>query len=230
MEIRAGIKGLAVSFLRPLLLIMESSPLQKKDWVLTQTAFDKLLRQLDPNRERAGQRYEEIRQKLTKLFKWRGCALPEEYTDRTIDRVARRIDEGTQIHARDPYLYFHGVALNVLREHWKEAEREVESLADLPTPQTAAENPVAMKERELERMESEQRLECLDQCVRSLSPPNIELITQYHQGEGGAKIERRRELARRLKIPLNALRIRAYRIRGELEACVGDCLKQATAG
>jgi DNA-directed RNA polymerase specialized sigma24 family protein len=78
-------------------------------------------------------------------------------------------------------------------------------------------------------MESEQRLECLDDCVRSLPPKNLELITQYHQEEGGAKIERRKELAKRLKIPLNALRIRAYRIRGELELCVGDCLKRATA-
>jgi DNA-directed RNA polymerase specialized sigma24 family protein len=208
---------------------MDGSPSLKKDWVITQAAFDKLLCELDTDRDRAGEKYEQIRQKLMKFFQWRGCASPEEYTDRTMDRAARRVGEGTEIHARDPYLYFHGIALNVLREHWKEAEREMEALDDLPSSQNPAENPFELRERELEKVESERRLECLNECTQQLPPQNLELIAQYHQGEGGAKIARRKELAERLKIPLNALRLRAYRIRGELEACINNCLKQPPA-
>src|SRR5205807_10406233 len=74
--------------------------------------------------------------------------------------------------------------------------------------------------------QNEQRLECLDGCVKNLPPSQLLLITQYHQGEGGAKIARRNELAARLNIPLNALRIRAYRIRGELETCISECVKR----
>jgi DNA-directed RNA polymerase specialized sigma24 family protein len=208
---------------------MSGSPSLKKDWVITQAAFDKLLAQLDADRDRAGEKYEQIRQKLMKLFKWRGCTSPEEYTDRTMDRAARRVSEGAEMHARHPYLYFHGIALNVLREHWKEAEREVEALDNLPLSHNPAENPFEWKERELERAESERRLECLNECVKQLPPQHLELIAEYHLGEGGAKIAKRRELAERLKIPLNALRIRAYRIRGELEACISNCLKQPPA-
>src|SRR6266508_2223116 len=131
---------------------MEKLSVLKKEWVLTQEALDKLLAELDGERERAGQKYEEIRQKLMKFFKWRGCALPEEYTDRTIDRVARRILEGADLRVKDPYLYFHGVALNVLKEHWKEPERGLEAIDDLRVSEAPVTNPFDLKERELERL------------------------------------------------------------------------------
>jgi len=46
------------------------------------------------------------------------------------------------------------------------------------------------------------------------------LILRYYQGEQRAKIENRRALAERLGLTINALRIRASRIRSRLEACV----------
>jgi hypothetical protein len=46
----------------------------KKDWVLTQDAFDKLLNWLDSDRERAGQKYETIRLRLIKIFTCRRCS------------------------------------------------------------------------------------------------------------------------------------------------------------
>src|SRR2546422_3518744 len=201
-------------------------PAQKKDWIITQEAFDRLLEWLDANREHAGEKYEKIRQKLMKFFKWRGCISTEEYTDRTIDVVARRIAEGADLRVRDPYLYFHGVALNVLKEHWREPERELASLTDLPPSQNPAENPDTIRERAIERREKEQRLACLNECVQSLAPENLELIAQYHQAEGSNKAQRK-GLAERLNIPLNALRIRAYRIRAGLEACIENCLKRS---
>jgi DNA-directed RNA polymerase specialized sigma24 family protein len=198
-----------------------------KEWVLTREAFDRLLAQLDPDRERAGEKYEEIRRKLMKFFQWRGCARPEEYTDRTIDRVMRRITEGVELRVKDPYLYFHGVALNVLREHWKEPEREQASLEEIQPSHSPAHHPIELAEQELERLEKEKWLECLNQCLQHLPPESLSLITEYHQSEKRGKIEGRKTLAERLKIPLNALRIRAYRIRGELEKCVNKCAKRA---
>jgi DNA-directed RNA polymerase specialized sigma24 family protein len=201
---------------------MEGRPALKKNWVVTQAAFDRLLAQLDPDRESAGRRYEEIRHKLAKFFQWRGCLTPEEYADRTIDIVARRIDEGAPINAGNPYLFFHGVALNVLREHWKEAQKaEMKPLDE--TPEMQIQNAQKQVEPEADKAENEHRLECLEECVQKLPAQQLLLITQYHQGEGGAKIARRNELARQLNIPLNALRIRAYRIRGELENCITEC-------
>ncbi len=208
---------------------MNVSPAFKKDWVITREAFDLLLARLDDDRARAGEKYEEIRRKLVKLFEWRGCARPEEYADRAIDRVARRLAEGAELRASNPYLYFHGVALNVLREYWKEPEREGELIEDLLPSESPVNNPGELMEREARRLEKERRLECLDHCARKLPPENLELIKEYHQGEGGLNKERRRALAERLKLPINALRIRAFRIRQELEACIEGCLKRSEA-
>jgi DNA-directed RNA polymerase specialized sigma24 family protein len=210
-------------------LPMNGLPSHKKDWVLTQEAFEILLAFLDRDRERAGEKYERVRQKLVKFFKWRGCAAPEEYADTTIDRVARRIAEGAELRVKDPYLYFHGVALNVLKEHWKRPEREAEALEGLPPSKGPAVQPGLEAERELERREAERRLDCLGECLRKLPPQSRELVLEYHRGAGHAKVENRRRLAEALRVPLNTLRIRVYRVRLELEGCVGDCVKRLAA-
>ncbi len=197
-------------------------------WSLTKDAFDRLLSVLDPDRNEAGLKYERIREKLTNLFRWRGCLEPESYVDETIDRVARKIGEGAEVQARDPYLYFHGVALNVLREHWKKTQRHgVKSLDELPVSDSPAIDPVMERDQHAERENHEVRLECLEDCVGALpqaaSRDRHGAITRR---PAGPKSAQRNELAKRLGIPINALRIRAFRIRGELEDCVGRCVKR----
>src|SRR5690349_936986 len=91
---------------------------------LTEQSFSRLLLFLDPDRQRAAERYEKVREKLTRLFEWRGCIPGADYADETFDRVAKRLAEGLDTQPQDPYLYFHGVALNLVRERWKKAERE----------------------------------------------------------------------------------------------------------
>jgi DNA-directed RNA polymerase specialized sigma24 family protein len=179
-------------------------------------AFDRLLSLLDPDRDRAGERYELIRQKLTKFFTWRGCAEPEEYADRTMDRVARKVGEGAEIHSGDAYSYFHGVAVNILREYWKESQKVVKKPLD----------DVILVQKTSSDGELDRQLDCLDGCVKVLPPQHLTLISRYHHGQGGEKIASRNNLAEELNIPLNALRIRAFRIRGALETCVSDCLKK----
>src|SRR5688572_21938576 len=62
----------------------------KKGWVITREAFDRMLAELHPDIERAGEQYEKIRQKLVKLFEWRGCPHAEECADETFNRVAKK--------------------------------------------------------------------------------------------------------------------------------------------
>jgi DNA-directed RNA polymerase specialized sigma24 family protein len=71
----------------------------------------------------------------------------------------------------------------------------------------------------------EPRLECLDHCLAALSSDSRQLIMDYYQEERRAKIELRQQLAKKLSIPLNALRIRAHRIRASLEKCVTKCVQ-----
>lgn len=186
----------------------------KTRWSLTPAAFEKLLDALSPDRDEAGVQYEIVRRKLTRFFEWRKVELADEYTDETMNRVARRIEEGQVIDNLNSYFY--GVARMVYLEALKEQERVVVSLND--APQT-------LHQKAPEPAESEPRVLCFDHCLDSLPPENRKLIVDYYQEERRAKIELRQELADSLQIPLNALRIRAHRIRVRLEQCITQCMK-----
>jgi DNA-directed RNA polymerase specialized sigma24 family protein len=184
---------------------------------LTPEAFEALLRQLSPDRERAGELYEAIRHKLVRLFEWRGCAAPEDLADVTFNRVARRLAEGVELRSNDPYGYFCGVAHLVYKEVLRKAAREHQALASGEWPPPAAE----------EDEPSDARLECLRRCLAELPPDQRDLVLRYHQGnsdQGESNIRNRQQLAREVGIQLNALRIRVHRVRRKLESCVQACL------
>ena len=194
-----------------------------RSWSMDAAAFERLLAVFDADRDRAARRYEEMRRRLSKLFVWRGCTIPDECVDRTIDRVARKLLEGAEIHVADPYQYFHGVAVNVLREYWRDRGR-----ADAPLDETVA-DPVATPEIDVAQAHAaeEIRLGCLDRCLGRLMPAQRDLLLEYHAGD--RHIERRRALTQSLGIPLNALRIRVHRLRGTVERCVAACTARASA-
>jgi RNA polymerase sigma factor (sigma-70 family) len=186
----------------------------KPEWSLTKQAFDKLLCSLAADRDEAATQYEVLRRKLVRFFEWRAVESPDERADETINRVARRIDEGQTIENLRSYSY--GVARMVFMEAIKERDRAPVYLDDAPQ---------GLKQTTPEAVEPDARLLCLDQCLDSLTPDNRTLIVAYYQEERRAKIQLRQELADRLQIPLNALRIRAHRIRMSLEKCITTCLQ-----
>lgn len=182
-----------------------------KAWVLTQESFEALLAWLDPNRELAGQKYEEIRTRLIRIFSCRGCYEPEDLADETINRVTNKLKAIESTFTGDRARYFYGVANKV----------HLEYLRRKPPPPL----PTAT----ITSVETEREYQCLDRCVSKLTAENRELVLGYYQEEKRAKIEHRRQLAARLGIALNALRIRAHRIRTSLQDCVEECLRDATA-
>jgi len=203
---------------------------QKKGWVVTREAFERMLAALHPDSERAGEQYVKIRRKLVKLFEWRGCPEADECADETINRVAQKICEGTSIWTNDPYSYFHGVALNVLREYQRRAEHTAKTLEAVAQIQEFSVDPEDLLSREKEQRERERQIECLKRCLLKLPPESRYLITTYHHGEEAPDKARRKELAQALGIPLNALRIRAYRIRAAIVECVNNCLERGPEG
>jgi DNA-directed RNA polymerase specialized sigma24 family protein len=200
---------------------------RKKDWVLTQDAFDVLLARLDPDPQRAGHEYESIRRRLITFFECRGSAVPEELADETINRVARRMSEGTDIRAGNPAGYFYGVARNVLSEFWESAAASSSPLDDLPAARLA--DPAQIPGAHAAAERRERGLQCLEHCLNTLASEDRDLITSYYQGETAAKIRNRKDLAAARGIGANALRIRALRVREKLEGCVERCL-EAQAG
>jgi DNA-directed RNA polymerase specialized sigma24 family protein len=187
---------------------------RKTKWVLTEAAFARLLAWLDGDQTRAGQKYEEIRRSLMKFFEYRGCLTPDEHTDETIDRVARRISEGVEVLTDNPFLYFYGVALRVLQEYQrKQAMRP-------PEPPPAPDAPEVV----------EIRLQCMERCFGALPAETREMIAEYCKGEKRGKTENRNTLAGRMGVSLNTLRIRVHRIRAQLDDCMRECVRKSEEG
>lgn len=179
-----------------------------KQWVLTQDDFDRLLAWLDPDRERAGVKYESIRRRLAKMFVCRGCWEADDLADETINRVTAKLSEIVDTYTGDPVPYFYGVAQKIHLEYLRRRP--------IPQPPPAAEL----------NDDVEDEYQCLEQCMELLPEENRWLVLEYYQEEKQAKIAHRKKLADRLGIAQNALRIRAHRIRQQLQQCVGNCLEQ----
>jgi DNA-directed RNA polymerase specialized sigma24 family protein len=174
---------------------------------LTREGLEALLASLHPDRDGAGARYEALRGKLIRLFACRGCPAPDELTDETFDRVGRTLSGRREL-SGELGGFVHGVALNVLREWWRRRPAaapvvDLEVLASPPAPE--AEAP------------EERRLRCLEACLAALPAEERDLILRYYRSDGRVLIGTRRDLAGRLGIGMNALRIRAHRIRLRLE-------------
>ena len=189
---------------------------EKSRSALTSEAFSKLLSSLDEDRDRAGEKYEQIRRGLAFFFQARGCTFAEDHADETINRVARKLGDGEQI--RDVYTYVYGVARLIALEVFKQREKERLSVVQL-TPSVQATSFDYDAE-----MTAEARLSCLRKCLANLPVETRNFITRYYVGQLRSKIDNRKKLAEELAIPMNALRLRARRVRERLEGCLRECL------
>jgi DNA-directed RNA polymerase specialized sigma24 family protein len=187
-------------------------------------SFEALLRALHPEREQAAQKYAEVRSRLEGFFTWRGARWPDELTDETIDRVARRVAGGEVIRAAEVGRYFLGVARNVLREAWQRERTRPEHA--LGSVEDRAVGPSARPP-----VDEEVRMRCLDQCLLELGLEGRQLLLRYYEGEGGVRIASRRALATEMSLAPATLRIRLHRLRARVEACVRRCLgREETSG
>ena len=184
------------------------------EWTLTEEAFAKFLAKLDPDKERAGERYETLRLTLVKFFDWRGAHFPEECADETLNRVARKIESGEDV--RDIATYCHGVARMIFLESTRHPENMRVSLDALPS--------IGIAHSASEEINPQR--DCFEQCLASLPEESRQLILEYYESEKRGKIDNRRSMAAKLGIPLNALRSRAQRVRAKLEQCVSQCTKR----
>lgn len=185
-----------------------------KQPVLKQEDFERLLAWLAPDREQAGMKYEDIRQSLIKIFVWRGGAEAEDLADEVIMRVTLKVGEIASNYVGDPAAYFYSVANRL----WKEYLRKQQLQVPLEGQQLVASVPADEPDTE------EKEYECLRRCVEKLSSEERNLILGYYSKEKQAKVEHRKELAERLNIGTNALRVRVYRIRAGLEKCIEKCM------
>ena len=181
---------------------------------ITAAGLARLLASLDADRERAALHYERLRWALIKFFDWRGAWPPDECADETLDRLARKLEEGTNIADVDDYA--HGIARLVWLE-WQRKPRSAPADALVDLPQSPP-NDTADDDR-LHR--------CLDVCLDAVPADARSLLLGYYEGERRAKILNRQRLAADLGLSDAALRSRIHRLRDSLERCVRECMTRA---
>jgi DNA-directed RNA polymerase specialized sigma24 family protein len=185
----------------------------RQKWSLTQTAFDSLLACLDSDRDIAADRYLRMRRDLVRLFEWRGCSTPDDYADETINRCARKIQQGEEI--RDVATYSIGVARMLLREMCRDCSRQARSLDETPEPRAWPEM----------HSDLEHRVEALRLSLEELSHVDRFLILNYYEGDKSDKIKTRKMLSQLFGIGASTLRMRAMRIREKLQLCTQNYMQ-----
>jgi len=161
--------------------------------------------------------------RLVAYFDRKNCSSPEELADETLDRVARRIEEEGITSDETPERYCYIVARFVFLEYLRGAPKGLERPDQVGLRQMTR-GAQSYATADGEEADKEAMLDCLERCVAKLDSPGREIITRYYVGEERVKIENRRALAGELEISMNALSVRACRIRAKLEDCVRKCV------
>src|SRR5215471_14590156 len=187
--------------------------IDRSDSGTSSTAFTRLLRWLDDGSDSHGERYLDMRRRLVDYFDRRSRPAPDLLADETFDRIARTLEESGFIKVTPPARYCYVVARFVLLEDIRAHRRSV------PFDEARLTVRPGMPAAEAEDGTS-QSLDCLKPADRSL-------IVEYYRDAKRERINRRRSLAERLGITMNALGIRAWRLRASLQACVDACRKRA---
>lgn len=177
-----------------------------------------LLTRLDADESQAAAKYEELRLKLVKLFVWKGCveASADALADETLDRIAAKLGQGVEIQSLNAY------ACEVARFVWLEFSRKrKEDAAGDDVPEIAVSPEIAD--------EPDLRLSCLKSCLAEIAASESDraLIIGYYDAEDGDKNKnQRRNLAEKLGLTMNTLKVKACRLRVRLEKCINECVKR----
>jgi hypothetical protein len=186
------------------------------------TSFTRLLRWLDEGADSHGERYLEIRRRLVAYFDRRNRPAPDLLADETLDRISRTLEQSGQIRVTPAARYCYVVARFVLLEDIRRGDRHVPYDDTRPVRQHVASTGAAAAEEFARRS-----IECLSRCLARLKVQDRDLILEYYRDAKRQRIDRRRELAARLGISMNALSIRVWRLRTSLEACAAACRGRA---
>lgn len=187
----------------------------KRNWKLGKEDWERLLRWLDPDPQRAEQSYLDLHHRLTLFFVNRGAANAEDLADETFNLATGPLEklQETYVGPRAPYLF------KIAQRLWSKTNPERQKHTEL----TGTEILSWLRTPATKQLEHE--AQCLEQCLQKIHPEKRDLILRYYRVDKHTKIEQHKQLAEELGISAVALRLRALRIRQELELCLEECLK-----
>jgi RNA polymerase sigma factor (sigma-70 family) len=173
---------------------------------VSKTSIPALLAALGETPEESGLEYERLRSKLILFFSRRMLQFPEDLADETLDRLARRIVEGTVIDSIPAFAL--GIGRHLALEQMKNRSETMEDdfWDNVPAP-----SATQSSEEEIARME---------RCLKTLRPDEANLLRGYYLATKGTSIKTRGKLAKRLGISANTLRQRVFLARQRLRDCM----------
>lgn len=187
-----------------------------------QEGLETLLTWLDPDRDEAWEKYQEIWERLIKIFTWNRRKDVEDLAGEVVKRVEARVPELMKSFSEedDPARYFYGVARILMLENSRTEKRfsefqEESGLGGVTYPV----EPDAVDVYEL-------KLGHLDQCLDQLSEKDREIVLEYYQFDSASKLADRKRLAERFGLTMNSLWIRASRLRTRVRKCVRERIEQ----
>ncbi len=200
--------------------VMSNSNSIAKSGDANRDALSGLLSRLDADDEKAWAEYDLIRRKLLKFFECHRCWPAEEYADEVLDRIAIRSDIRE---IRDIASFAIGVARNLRLEDRKRTQRMV-YIDCIPEGVDGVTDHHDLQNDIIDGMDKETRRQCLKKCLTQFRVRDRDLILDYYSAEGVKDYEHRRALAERMRLKMDALRVRMNRAREKLEQCVQQCL------
>jgi len=185
---------------------------------LTEASLKLLLNRLDPEPDAAGEKYLDLRTKIVHILRWRGCEdwAADDLADVAIDRIVAKLEAGELIEN------LAGFAAGITRFVWLEYSRSRKENAvgdDLPNIEVRF---------DVTRFDDvEPRIRCMRSCLGTptINAEDRRLILGYYDLDPGEKAkESRRRLATTFGVTVDTLRVRACRLRSQLETCVNKCV------
>ena len=176
-----------------------------------------LLTWLNPNREKAWEKYQTIQETLVKIFTWRRCRNAEDLMHEVINRVEQKVPDLIGKYDGDPARYFYGVAKNVVHEYQRAKSR----FSELQEDDASTDAPLISDD---ESNEIDERQQALGYCLERLSESDRNIVLSYYQYDQKTKLTDRKQLARERGLTINALWIRVSRIRSSLADCIRERL------
>jgi DNA-directed RNA polymerase specialized sigma24 family protein len=158
------------------------------------------------------QSYCDLRARLINYVRRLGSYTPEDHADEAILRVLQNQGKGEVI--RDLRGYSLGVVHNVFLESTREPRL-------FPLTSERADEPLTH--------DAEQLDECLTKCLMSLSARERKILKTYSGTSGQERIANRRQLAKKLGMRPDVLRLQVHRIRKRLGRCVENYCEQQQA-
>src|ERR1043165_7895992 len=90
-------------------------PRKSKDWDLNEARWERLMRQLDPDPEKAGARYNRLRAKIREHAERNTRWDPDDVADIVMNRLAAKLEE-KDVEASHIERYIHAIAGFVIKE------------------------------------------------------------------------------------------------------------------